>query len=125
MEEPQTSFLASLIPFASMRFVLPTGAPRSASEALLSSIHFIHASVPCFRCSGVEFFIISAIPEASAMYKARNFFIAFLRPKILPRLAHSLILWPIDDCQRWGCSGSGPRDAEDRKSRLLHAALPL
>jgi|SRR5580692_12125662 hypothetical protein len=42
--------------------------PRSASEALLYSIHFIHAFVPFFRCSGVEFFIISGIPEASAMY---------------------------------------------------------
>ena len=45
-----------------------------------TSIHFIHASVPCFRCSGVEFFIISAIPEALAMYKARNFFMGVLRP---------------------------------------------
>jgi hypothetical protein len=46
---------------------LANGRARSASEALLFSIHFSHASVPFFRCSGVEFFIISAIPEASAI----------------------------------------------------------
>jgi hypothetical protein len=35
-------------------------------DALFSFIHFIHASIPLFRCSGVEFLIIfsKSAPEA-------------------------------------------------------------
>ena len=40
--------------------------PASRMDALLSFIHFIHASIPLLRCSGVELFIIlsKSAPEA-------------------------------------------------------------
>src|SRR5262249_30263451 len=44
-------------------------------DALLSFIHFIQASIPFFRCSGVEFFIIFSNSGPEAMYSTTNFFI--------------------------------------------------
>src|SRR5215472_15910285 len=39
-------------------------------------IHFIHASIPFFCCSGVEFFIIFSKSAPEAIYNTMNFFIA-------------------------------------------------
>src|SRR5208283_1760244 len=69
------SFFVSEAPCESTRLVLPRGAPPSTSDALLSPIHFIQASIPFCLCSGVEFCIIRSKSAALAMYRTRNFFI--------------------------------------------------
>src|SRR5271166_22736 len=69
------SFFVSEAPCESTRLVLPRGAPPSTSDALLSPIHFIQASIPFCLCSGVEFCIICSNSAALAMYRTRNFFI--------------------------------------------------
>src|SRR5271166_93447 len=67
------SFFVSEAPCESTRLVLPRGAPPSTSDALLSPIHFIQASIPFCLCSGVEFCIICSNSAALAMYRTRNF----------------------------------------------------
>src|SRR5262245_30989062 len=44
-------------------------------DALLVFIHFIQASIPFFRCSGVEFCLIFSNSGPEAIYSAMNFFI--------------------------------------------------
>src|SRR5258708_24121430 len=72
----------SLLEFAgplwSTRLVFPKGAPPSTMEAVLAFIHFIHASIPFFCCSGVEFFVIFSKSAPEARYKTMNFFIGYL-----------------------------------------------
>jgi hypothetical protein len=55
--------------------VFPKGAPPSTMDVLFAFIHFIHASIPSFRCSGVEFFIIFSNSVPVAIYNTKNFFI--------------------------------------------------
>jgi hypothetical protein len=47
-------------------------------DALLAFIHLIHASIPSFCFSGVEFFIIFSNSAPEAIYNTMNFFIGFL-----------------------------------------------
>src|SRR5262252_8640285 len=44
-------------------------------DVLLAFIHFIQASIPFFRCSGVEFCLILSNSGPEAIYCAMNFFI--------------------------------------------------
>jgi hypothetical protein len=44
-------------------------------DVLFAFIHFIHASIPFFCCSGVEFFIIFSNSAPEAIYNTMNFFI--------------------------------------------------
>src|SRR5215510_10127408 len=71
----QSHFFVFEAPFESTRLVFPKGAPPSIMEALLAFIHFIQTSIPFFRCSGVEFFIIFSNSAPAAMYSTMNFFI--------------------------------------------------
>jgi hypothetical protein len=70
------SFFVFEAPFESTRLVFPKGAPPSTMDVLLAFIHFIHASIPFFCCSGVEFFIIFSKSAPEAIYNTMNFFIA-------------------------------------------------
>src|SRR5262245_1280330 len=63
------------VPCESTRLVFPKGAPPSTMDALLVFIHFIQASIPFFRCSGVEFCLIFSNSGPEAIYSAMNFFI--------------------------------------------------
>src|SRR5260370_7293631 len=63
-------------PLWSTRLVFPKGAPPSTMDVLLAFIQFIHASIPSFCCSGVEFFSIFSNSAPEAIYNTMNFFIA-------------------------------------------------
>src|ERR1041385_1405751 len=53
--------------------VLPTGPPISTIADPTFFDHAIHASIPAFCCSGVDFIICSK-PDCDALYSTRNFF---------------------------------------------------
>src|SRR5436190_3498795 len=78
MVYPVTSFLTADTPDAVTRFVLPSGAPISASARSFVFIHVIQASMPAFLCSGVELAIICSIDATGAIYKTKNLLMSYL-----------------------------------------------
>jgi hypothetical protein len=62
-------------PCESTRLVFPKGAPPSTMDVLFAFIHFIHASIPFFCCSELEFFIIFSNSAPEAVCNTMNFFI--------------------------------------------------
>ena len=52
-----------------------TSQPPSTMDALCAPIQFIHASIPFFCISGVEFRMAVSNAAGSAMYRTKNFFI--------------------------------------------------
>src|SRR5215510_14221533 len=71
----QSHFFVFEAPCESTRLVFPKGAPPSTMDVWLAFIHFIQASIPFFRCSGVKFFLIFSNSGPEAIYSAMNFFI--------------------------------------------------
>src|SRR5580704_5992454 len=117
-------------PLWSTRLVFPSGAPPSTMAALLAFIHFAHASIPFFCCSGVALFIIFSKSAPEALYRIMNFFIgcssslsslamAMLRhpnPRRRPSQLHAgaacwslagnaaalaTARWPVRHCRGW------------------------
>src|SRR4029453_8809009 len=76
------SFLASLMPLASIRLGRPTPAPASANKLECSLVHFFQ-SVIILSSSALRFsggvFIHSSTTACGARYKTRNFAMRVLR----------------------------------------------
>src|SRR5437588_128912 len=78
IEYPVTSFLVLETPAAVTRFVLPSGAPMSVNAVALLSIHFFHACMPAFICSGVDLAIICSMADTGARYNTKNLLMTHL-----------------------------------------------